>query len=262
MYRLFRENGRSVVVAMDHGLGSNVYPGLADPSHVIDAVVAGGADAVLTTFGILKQFYHQMKSVGVILRMDGGNSELMGGPLDMRLLYSVEDALRLGADSVACMGFPGCPLEPQTLGNVATLAGQCQTWGVPLMAEMLPGGFVNPTLNTSEHTRLAVRLGIELGADLIKTRFPGSSEPFGQVVENCYRPVLVLGGSVVNEVSLLTSVESAMAAGAAGVVVGRNIWGHADPQAMVEAICKIVHQNSPSADVIDWLISSGKIEPR
>ena len=45
MYRLFRENGRSVVVAMDHGLGSNVYPGLADPSHVIDAVVAGGADS-------------------------------------------------------------------------------------------------------------------------------------------------------------------------------------------------------------------------
>jgi len=256
MYRIFRDDGRSLVVAMDHGGGLNVYPALADPSRVLDAVVRGGADAILTTPGILKQFPHNLRSIGIILRVDGGGSELSGGSAEYKLLSSVEDALRLGADAVACMGFLGTPLEAQTLGNLTALAGQCQAWGVPLMAEMLPGGFVNFDLRTPENTRLAVRIGVELGADFIKTEFTKPAESFRQVAGNCYRPILVLGGAKTeDERALFTMVKTALEMGAAGVVIGRNIWGHPRPEAMVTALRRIIHENASVHEVQNELVS-------
>lgn len=260
MHRIFRDDGRSLVVAMDHGSGLDVYPALAHPGCVLDAVVGGGADAVLTTPGIVKQFSQHLKSVGVILRMDGGSSQLAGeSSLECKLLYSVEDALRLGADAVACMGFPGTSLEAQTLGNVATLSGQCLAWGIPLMAEMLPGGLVNPELRTAENTRLAVRIGVELGADFIKTGYVGPAESFQQVTENCYRPILILGGAKTHdEQGLFAMVRSSLDIGAAGVVMGRNVWGHAHPKAMVKALSEMIHNNASADEALDLLASAAE----
>lgn len=258
MGRIFREDGRCLVIAMDHGSGLDVYPGLAEPGRVLDEVVAGGADAILTTPGIVKQFSHNLGSIGVILRADGGSTQLRGGSGEYRILCTVEDALRLGADAVACMGFPGTPVEEQTLGNLATLAGQCQAWGMPLMAEMIPGGFTKFDLHTVENTRLAVRIGVELGADFIKTEFVGSTESYRQVIENCYRPVLVLGGGKTkDERGLFAMVQAALAAGAAGIAFGRNVWGHARPGAMVSALRQIIHQNAPVEQALDVLASTG-----
>lgn len=246
MHRIFRDDGRSLVVAMDHGSGLDVYPALARPAAVIDEVVLGGADAILTTPGIVKQFSQDLKSVAVILRVDGGSSQLADvGSLGCEVLYSVEDALRLGADAIACMGFPGTPLESQTLGNVARLAGQCEAWGIPLLAEMLPGGLINSKLRTAENIRLAARIGVELGADFIKTEYVEPPESFQQVTENCFRPVLILGGAKTHdERGLFNMVRSSLKGGAAGVVMGRNVWGYERPKAMVKALCAMIHNNA------------------
>ncbi len=255
MYRLFREDGRSLVVAMDHGSGLDVYPALIAPATVLEAVISGGADAVLTTPGIAREYFHILKSVGVILRVDGGSSQLAKSEsLECNLLYSVEDALRLGADAVACMGFPGTALEAQTLGNLATLARQCLDWEVPLMAEMLPGGLMSSDLKTAENVRLAARIGVELGADFIKTEYVGPEESFQTVVEHCYRPILILGGSKTSdEQALFSTVRSCLDIGAAGVVMGRNVWGHPRPEAMVKALAAMIHNNASVTEALDLL---------
>ncbi len=254
MYRIFRDDGRSLIVAMDHGSGLDVYPALVDPARVLDAVIAGGADAILTTPGILKRFASRLKSAGVILRVDGGNTQLGENAGAYRLLYSVEEALQWGADAVACMGFPGSPFEQETLENLAALAGQCHTWGVPVMAEMVPGGFSNVHLYTPENIRLAVRVGIELGADFVKTAYTGSKESFRSVIEHAYRPVLVLGGGKVDDArAFFTMVREALDAGAAGVAVGRNIWGHEHPRAMVAALNSLIHEKAAPDEALDIL---------
>jgi DhnA family fructose-bisphosphate aldolase class Ia len=242
---------------MDHGSGLNVYPAMADPARILDEVVAGGADAILTTPGIANQFPHHLKSVGLILRMDGGGSELSGASAGYELLLSMENALRLGADAVACMGFPGSPLETQTLGNLARLAEQGRSWNVPVMAEMIPGGFTNFELHTPENVRLAARIGVELGADLIKTEFTGSADSFEPVVRNCYRPVLVLGGGKKDDDrGLIMMVKSALDAGASGVVIGRNIWGHSNPRAIVSALSHLIHRNASAEEALNRLASA------
>lgn len=248
MFRFFGEDGRSLIVAMDHGIGLNVYPALTEPDAIIEELRLNGADGFLVNYGVLSSFSESFKAAGVILRVDGGSTELEGGREAHKLLYSVEDALKLGADGVACMGFPGSPWETETLANVAELARQCRTWNVPLMAEMAPGGFVEPSKHTAANIRLAARVGVELGADLIKAPFAGSPEEFGQVTEHCFKPVLVLGGGGTRTPrELLMMVRSALDAGAAGVVIGRNIWGnrpHIHAGRMVKALAGMIHSNA------------------
>ncbi len=254
LHRLFRSNGRSLTVALDHGLGLNVAPALDDSRGVVDEIVSGGADAVLATPGLIKHCSDQLGSVGVVLRVDGGSTIVEGGQSTHRLLCHVEDALRLGADAVACMGFVGSEWESQTLENLSLLAGECRNWNVPLMAEMVPGGFVQPEKHTVENIRLAVRTGIELGADFVKTPFVGTAESFRAVTQHAYRPVLVLGGRKNdNEMEIFTMVREALDAGAQGVVMGRNVWAHSRPYSMVRALSEIIHGDQTAQRAMEVL---------
>ena len=47
---------RALVVAMDHARTHGVIEGLEDPGAVIDTVADAGADAIMTTFGVIKQY--------------------------------------------------------------------------------------------------------------------------------------------------------------------------------------------------------------
>ena len=74
--RIFRRNGRTVIIALDHGLIDGPCAGLERPGDTIAAVVAGGPDAILTSYGIARQFSAELESVAVILRSDGAVSNL------------------------------------------------------------------------------------------------------------------------------------------------------------------------------------------
>ena len=257
MFRIFRNDGRTLVLAMDHGGAADVHPGLANPAKVLDDAVEAVVDAVLTTPGVVREFAGNLKTAGVILRVDGGTSDLRARP-EYRLLATIEDALRLGVDAVACMGFTGTSMEVQTLENLSVVARECHVWDMPLMAEMIPGGFIDPSLVTTENVRLAARIGAELGADIIKTEFVESGGSFRQVTEHCYRTVVVLGGGKRSEADLFAMLRSAMDAGAAGAAIGRNIWGHAHPKAMVKAIGRIIHEGVSVAEALDILATGSR----
>ena len=253
--RIFRENGKTVIIAMDHGLGLNVNPALDDTEEKLRKIVAGGADAVLLTYGIASRFAHVLGDIGVILRIDGGYSalpsEATGHP---RLLYSVEDALRLGADAVVLNGFPGTPSEQDCMKNVSEAVRQARVWGVPVMAEMLPGGFDKLVPHTPENVRLAARVGCEYGANIIKTTFAGDKEQFRQVIDAAYQPVVVLGGPAANDLtSLFVCIEDALSVGAAGVAIGRNVWNHEDPEAVVRALIELVHEDAKAEEAVRGL---------
>ena len=54
MRRIFKSDGRTLIVAMDHAGFMGPVAGLIDPVATVNAVVAGGADAVMTTLGTAK----------------------------------------------------------------------------------------------------------------------------------------------------------------------------------------------------------------
>lgn len=249
--RIFKGDGRTVIIAMDHGMGMQVNPALDDTGEKLRAIVRGGADAVLVSYGIAQAYADILEDVGVILRADGGYSSLPGQASGHpRLLYGMQDALRVGADAVACNGFPGTPSEQDCMKNLAELARQGAEWNVPVMAEMLPGGFGKVVPHSPENVRLAARTGCEYGASIIKTTFAGTPEEFKQVVDASYRPVVVLGGEAAKDISgLFTVIEQAISVGAKGVAIGRNVWNHKDPEAVTRALVALVHGNAKAADI-------------
>ena len=251
MYHIFAPNGRAFVLAMDHA-ALMPSPALKDPKHVIREAVAGGVDAVLTTYGVLKTCQKELGKAGVILRGDGGASALKKPMGQLNCLYTAEDALRLGADAMLVMGYPGSEHNEQTLAYLARLAADCDRWGLPLGAEMLPFGFEKPASEawTVENLAFAARQGAELGADFIKTSFAGG-ERFREVTEGCPVPVLVLGGSHARSLeALLSEVKTALDHGAQGVIMGRNIYGHENIAGACAAVAALIHDDADMKDAL------------
>ncbi|MCC6190047.1 MAG: aldolase [Anaerolineales bacterium] len=255
MRRIFREDGRTVIVAMDHGAFFGPQAGFECPAEVIREVVAGGADATMATFGLAKNFAAELAPAGLLLRVDGGVSRLGTRTWRGKLIYDAEAAVRLGADGVVAMGFPGAEREDENLSYLARLNDQCAQWGLPLMAEILPRGFEGgDDARAPETIRLAMRMGAELGVDLIKTQYTGDVASFRKAVESCFVPVVVLGGAKMeSDEEVLRTVHGAVAAGGRGVAMGRNIWGHPAPRKMTQAVAAIVHTNASVDEALSML---------
>jgi len=97
----------------------------------------------------------------------------------------------------------------------------------------------------------AVRLGEELGADILKTSYSGDPESFERVVESTDAPVIMAGGSPGTDREMLENVRGAMDAGAAGVSMGRSIFQHDEPEAMASAVSSIVHEDATPNEALD-----------
>ena len=103
-YNIFQNDDKAVVMAFDDGVlgDSNL-----DIPYVIKEARKGGIDAILTTYGIAKQFKKEIGNLGLVLRIDNGGTILdeKGGAPDLG--YTIEQAVKLGADGIITMGFPG-----------------------------------------------------------------------------------------------------------------------------------------------------------
>jgi DhnA family fructose-bisphosphate aldolase class Ia len=248
--RILARDGRALIVAMDHGAIQGPK-GLERPGEVIRQVADGGADAILTTYGMVRSFSKELARLGVIMRTDGGSSTIGPDISQSAPLYSVEDALRLGVDGVVCNAGPGHRNEVQHMEWMASLASECDQWGMVLVAELKPGGFDSgPEFHTLDNFMLAARFGSEYGADLIKMPH---CDGFAAVVAGCYTPIVVLGGSKMSEEQLITTVHNAIEAGAVGCAVGRNIWGAADPTKMCAALAAVIHGGAGVAEAMKLL---------
>ena len=254
--RLFGDDGRSVVVAIDHGTSDGVFAGLEDPASVLEQVIAGGADTILTGIGVARHFSKQLKDVGLIIRCDGATSPLLEQPRE--LIISVDDVLTIGADAAAGMYFPGIANGQNTTRYFPRLATEAHRWNIPVMAESLPYGFEDhPAARSVDAIANTCRMAAENGADLVKTFFTGEAESFKKVTRSCYVPVLVLGGPKTrSDREFLTSIRDAMDAGAAGVVIGRNVWQAPSPVAMTQALVALVHDDASVDDALGILRES------
>lgn len=240
MKTLLRANGRVVIVALDHGLIDGPISGLVDPIQAIRGVEAGGADAVIVSYGAARHFREELQSLTTIVRLDG--SLPREGPTGS-LFFSPQQVQEVGADAVAVSAFPLSAYAASTLGALSAAIAEARQVDMPVLAEMVPGGFDGPpTLRTAENMALAARVGAELGADLIKTPY---CEEFERVTQSTFVPVVILGGSRKKaELETLTEVFSSIQAGGAGVAIGRNVFQSTDPAAMTAAIVAIVHENA------------------
>ena len=231
MRRLFRSDGRLLLVAMDHGAFMGPAQGL--DLTTMRAVVKAGADAVMTTFGTARRAAAEPGLLGqaaLVLSLDVHAAEP-----DEQVL----NAVRLGADSVKVLVASAERAQWTALDRYAV---SCQRWGMPLQAEVIPGGFDQPDQHTPHNIARVCRQAAEMGADYVKTFYTGDAESMRQVVRGASVPVIILGGERAgDEDALIDQVRAALSAGVAGVAFGRNIWSHPDPATRTARLVEAVH---------------------
>ncbi len=244
MNRIFKEDGRTFILAMDHGTGLEVLPALNDTGKIIKEARENGIDALICTYGIQKNFSREIGQVATIVRVDGGPTMIGPAGLYTKDLLEVKEALRLGAEGVVCMGFPGSPDEDNSMKQLENFIAQGEEWNVPVCAEMLPMGWDSSEW-TPERLTFVSRVGAEYGADIVKTQYTGDKESFKKLVDGCYVPVVILGGPGGGaERELLTAIRDSLDVGGSGVAIGRSIWKHENPGAYCRAIAKVVHEDA------------------
>lgn len=230
---------------MDHGLTMGTIEGLENITEMVDKVALGGANAVVMHSGMVGAGHRQYgKDIGLIIHLSGA-TDLAPNPNRKVLVCSVERALKMGADAVSIHINIGADEEPEMLQDFSKVVEASRKWGIPLLAMMYPRGQKITDENDPDVVNIAVRAGVELGADIVKTNYTGNIDTFKEIVNGVnHIPVIIAGGPKIDTTEeLFQMVYDSIQAGGAGIAFGRNIFQSKEPTKMVNAISKIVHEN-------------------
>jgi predicted phospho-2-dehydro-3-deoxyheptonate aldolase len=250
--RIINRNSRkTVIIPMDHGVTVGPIEGLTDMCGAVSNVVASGANAIIVHKGIVRAGHRgQGKDIGLIVHLSAGTS-LSPDPNAKELVCGVEEAIKLGADAVSIHINLGAETDCKMLRQIGYVSEKCFEWQMPLVAMMYTRGNKITNEYDADNVAHAARVGAELGADIVKVVYTGSIESFSKVVNGCPVPVVIAGGEKMNsDEDIFTMVEGALKAGAAGISIGRNAFQHQNPDKMVEALGKMVHEQVSIADAM------------
>ncbi len=242
----FFHDGRTVILPIDHGVAIPV-PGLANPVQLIEEVNAY-VDGYVLNLGLAMRTGDLLTGKGICLRTDVYNTRITGRGAGSINVYGLGEAEMVGATAVMNMLYPGAENEETVTQNCADLISESLDVELPVILESLPVGLGQTEHYTVEKIGFAVRLAAELGADVVKTAYPvnGTVEDFKRIVDGAFGvPVIILGGAPINnDLDLLSMVHDAMKAGASGIAMGRNVWGHRNPAAIARSLMAIVHEGA------------------
>jgi fructose-bisphosphate aldolase/2-amino-3,7-dideoxy-D-threo-hept-6-ulosonate synthase len=248
MHRLLGEDGRILIVAMDHtSFMDQTVDGLVRYGDTCRSVVPAGADAFLSPIGSIIKFGDAIGTAAAVASMD------VSPPF---LEVAVERALSVGADAVKTMAYPFT--GDDSLKHAARFAADAARYGVPYIIEPIPGGFAATDQHTPEKIAAGARIAAETGADIVKTLYTGDPETMRRVVEYAMVPVVVLGGAKKGSVRELYQdvYDAVILAGCAGVAIGNNIWRDPDPAGITRGLAAIIHG---SASVDEALEAAGQL---
>jgi fructose-bisphosphate aldolase/2-amino-3,7-dideoxy-D-threo-hept-6-ulosonate synthase len=246
-----RDTARTIIIPMDHGMSVGSIKGLENLAQMVDKVAMGGANAVLEHSGMVGAGHREYgKDIGLIIHLSGATS-LAPDPNRKVLVCTVERALKMGADACSIHVNIGADDEPQMLQDAHEVVESCREWGMPLLAMMYPRGKKIKDENDPEVVNIAVRVGAEIGADIVKSNYTGDIDSFKYIVKSVPVPVIIAGGPKMDTIpDLMQLVYDSIQAGGAGVAFGRNVFQAEDPTKIVSAIAKIVHENYEVHEVL------------
>jgi fructose-bisphosphate aldolase / 2-amino-3,7-dideoxy-D-threo-hept-6-ulosonate synthase len=258
--RVIDADGVSVICALDHGMTSPTFlDPLADIASRTREAVAGGANVIMMSRGMIRMAqdaFAPTTSLALLLSASAGPD---GDRPEIVQIADVEEALILGADAVVLFTALGGDTEPGMVDILAGVGRECAALGMPFIAEAeFPTTYATvEELKQQygfEYLRRNVRLCAELGADIVKTNWPGDQESFARCVEAANGvPVVLAGGSRLADAELLARMEQAVAVGAIGCSVGRNIFMHERPEAITRALSRVIRERWPAEKALEAL---------
>ncbi|HTT45755.1 MAG TPA: 3-hydroxy-5-phosphonooxypentane-2,4-dione thiolase [Thermoplasmata archaeon] len=257
MHRMFNPaSGNSVMVAVDHGYFMGPTRRLENARATI-APLLPYADVLGVTRGLLRHSVDPSATTPILLRVSGGVTVLKEDLSHESIVTSMEDAARLNVSAVALSVFVGAPHEHESLVHLSQLIDAGEACGIPVMSITAVGKELEK--RDARYLALACRVSAELGARIVKTYY---CENFEKVVEGCPVPIVCAGGPKLDtDRDALELAHGAIAAGAHGLDMGRNIWQSDHPVAMLKALRAIVHEKATVKEALELLEDEKKMPP-
>jgi putative autoinducer-2 (AI-2) aldolase len=256
--RLIREDGHCQFLPIDHGYFQGPTRCLERPEETIKDLLPY-ADGLFVTRGVLRSAVDPDNETPIILRVSGGTSVVGKDLANEVITTSVEEMIRLNVAAVGISIFVGSEYEKESLENLAALINDCEDYGIPVMAVTAVGKELEK--RTARYLALSCRIAAELGAKIVKTYYTAAG--FEKVTNGCPVPVVIAGGpKCETELEVFDFVYDGMQKGAIGVNLGRNVWQHPHPLAMMRALSAIIHESATPKHAVDIFetIRRGELE--
>lgn len=252
--RLFNRGERAVIIAMDHCEFDGPIPGMTDlvkTASKVDPCV----DGILLSPAMLPHCRHAFNYKGAPMAVTRLNWSTVycfrwnykqGATVRA---FSPAEALRLGADVALVSLTLKTGSEANDAHNIElfrSLCDEAHQLGLPVIGEFFPPDPDNLSPDELHQSVYAgARMLAEFGADCIKTFF---TNKFKAVTSSCPVPIFGLGAAKCKtQIEALKLAAAEVAAGAGGVVFGRNAIQVPDPAAFQRALCDVVKRGTKPA---------------
>ncbi|MEF8852838.1 MAG: aldolase [Haloarculaceae archaeon] len=250
-------DGKVLVLAYDHGIEHGPVdfdprPASADPEQVFEVATHPAVTALATGKGVAEAFYPSYEDdVSLLSKLNGTSNLWMGEPdsaVNCSVAYAVEE---LGAEAVGFTVYGGSNHEVEMFEEFREVQETARSYDVPVVMWSYPRG-QGIKNDTSESTiAYAARLGLELGADVAKVKYPGSEAAMERVCEMAApMPVLMSGGSKTDDRAFLEQVRTVVDAGAGGLAVGRNVWQRENPNVFLDALEQVIYEGASAEEAL------------
>lgn len=226
-------------------------PGLSNLRKALDKVRE--VDAVVLTLGEIKRVYPKLRghdAPAVIVRSDWTNllrdENHILPAVDVRhvTVADAEDVALSGAVAATAfflVGYNRDEEEARNMEEVAKLARGCARLSIPLLVQAMPFGSRVTEDNLYDCIRMAARMSLEVGADLLAAPYPGSSRFLKDLVESVRVP-LFLWDRGLQEKNLENRCKEALDSGAAGLMLGEGVFSREGWPETVKRLQKLIHR--------------------
>ncbi|MFC6988708.1 class I fructose-bisphosphate aldolase [Haloplanus sp. GCM10025708] len=249
-------DGKALIVAYDHGLEHGPadfepVPATTDPSVVFDVATHDAVTALAVQKGVAEAYYPSYEDDVTLLAKLNGTSNLWMGEPDSSVNWSVDYAAEVGADAVGFTVYSGSNHEVEMFEEFRRAQEKAREHDMGVVMWSYPRGQGLKNDTSPDTIAYASRIGLELGADIAKIKYPGSPEAMEWAVQNAGdMKVVMSGGSKTSDEAFLSTVESAVDAGAAGLAVGRNVFQRENPTEILDALEAVIFEGATTREAL------------
>ena len=216
--------------------------GHIDPAKVLEIAESGYFTGIIFQKGVAEKYYDKRKNkVPLVVKLNGKTNLVKDEDPYSPQVCSVAEALDLDAKAVGYTIYIGSEFESLMTAEFGRVVEEAHEKSLPVIAWMYPRGRNVKDEKSPETIAYAARVGLELGADIVKIRYTGDPKSFRWAVESAGKTkVVVMGGSKEDENTFLRKTKIVLEEGAIGLAVGRNVWQSENPLLIAKKIVGVI----------------------
>ncbi len=215
-----------------------------DPKYILDLAVKYKFSCVALHKGLAEKYYPEYSDkIPLVVKLNGKTSLYQEEPIS-RMSCSVDYAKFLGAKAVGYTLYLGSEYEDDMLEELGKAQERARQIGMIFILWAYPKAYHIENETEPGLVEYAARVGLEVGADVVKIKYPHSKDnkidaekALSDAVKLAGKcKVLVAGGAKMEEKDFLQKIESIKRSGAYGMAVGRNVWNSENPDKVCNKI--------------------------